>query len=58
MAKCDHCGKEFYVGDGVWEDGTYVCGECIRKYVDDAEVIEPNSPSDPLHAQPLSKPAR
>ena len=45
MANCDHCGKEFYVGDGVWDNDTYVCGECITKYVDEAEEIKPDSSS-------------
>ncbi len=60
MANCDHCGKEFYVGDGVWDDDTYVCGNCIRKYVDEAEDTEQKSSSGkPLpHAPPQSKPTR
>jgi len=60
MANCEHCGKEFYVGDGVWDDDAYVCGDCIRKYVDAAEDTEQHSsPAKPLpRAQSQSKPTK
>ena len=46
MPTCEQCGKEFYAGDGAWDDGDYMCGECIAGHVDDAERKEQNSPSD------------
>jgi hypothetical protein len=40
MATCDQCGKEFYAGDGAWDDGDYMCGECIAGHIEDAEQKE------------------
>jgi arsenate reductase len=37
MPKCDYCGKEFYAGDGAWDDGDYTCGECLADQIEESE---------------------
>lgn len=37
MAKCDKCGGDFYAGDGVWDDGDSICGECLADMIAEAE---------------------
>jgi formylmethanofuran dehydrogenase subunit E len=29
MPKCDYCGSEFILGDGIYDDGDFMCGHCI-----------------------------
>lgn len=40
MPKCDYCGKEFYAGDGAWDDGDYTCGECLADQIEEFERKE------------------
>jgi hypothetical protein len=37
MVTCEHCGKSFNPSDGAWDDGDYVCGDCIAGYVETSE---------------------
>jgi hypothetical protein len=40
MPKCDNCGNDFYAGDGIWDEGDYVCGECLADQIAEAEAKE------------------
>ena len=40
MPICEHCGKEFYAGEGLWDDGDYMCGECVAKHIEKSEKLE------------------
>jgi len=40
MAKCDNCGADFYSGDGIWDDGDSICGECLADMIAEAEKKE------------------
>jgi hypothetical protein len=35
---CERCGKDFYPGDGIFEDGDSLCGECLA--VDVSKALE------------------
>ena len=37
MPICEYCGKEFYAGDGLWDDGDYMCGECLAIEIEKSE---------------------
>jgi len=37
MPICEECGKEFNASDGAWDDGDYMCGECIARHIEEAE---------------------
>lgn len=39
MATCDDCGKTFNPGDGIWDDGDMICGECVARMVDRSELM-------------------
>ena len=47
MPKCDKCGKEFFAGDGIWDDDDYVCGECVADQIAEAEKKEKAKVSPP-----------
>jgi hypothetical protein len=36
MPICEKCGRNYYAGDGTWDDGDYLCGECLAIEVDKA----------------------
>lgn len=46
MATCGYCGKEFYPGDGTWDNGDYMCGECIARHIEKNERSEPDANKD------------
>jgi hypothetical protein len=58
MPICEWCGKEFFAGDGAWDDGDYMCGECIAAHIDDSEQEEQNTSSgnESPDGQPESPP--
>lgn len=60
MPICEECGKEFYAGDGAWDDGDYMCGECIAGHAEDAERKEQKSSSNKQlqNARPHSVPKK
>jgi hypothetical protein len=41
MVTCEHCGKQFNPSDGAWDDGDYMCGECIAGYVERTNQDQP-----------------
>jgi hypothetical protein len=48
MPKCDYCGSEFILGDGIYDDGDFMCGHCIAGYANDylsQRVIQDSSAS-------------
>jgi hypothetical protein len=46
MPICEECGKEFQAGDGAWDDGDYMCGDCIAGHIEKSERSEEQSRSD------------
>jgi len=53
MATCEYCGKQFYPGDGLWDDGDYMCGECLAKHIEQAKHREKTQ--NKLQPQPQIK---
>lgn len=39
MPSCDYCGKSFYGGDGLTDNGDYMCGECMDGFSQQFEPI-------------------
>lgn len=44
MPICDHCGKDYPAGEGVWGNGDYMCGECVQAHLVETGQI----PLEPL----------
>lgn len=47
MPICEQCGKEFDVSEGLWDDGDYMCGECVAGYVEPDHITEAPQPNPP-----------
>lgn len=59
MPTCEYCGKEFYAGDGAWDNGVYMCGECIAEHVEKSERADKESDADKTQPRtPLSMPKK
>jgi hypothetical protein len=43
MVTCNECGKVFYAGYGVRDDGDYVCGECLDALIEKCNVLKTRS---------------
>jgi hypothetical protein len=54
MPTCEYCGKEFYAGDGAWDNSDYMCGECIADHLEKTGQLDDTGPSD----EPPGKPAK
>jgi hypothetical protein len=58
MPTCEDCGNEFYAGDGAWDDGDYMCGECIARHIADAEYMGGKSESEQKQPMPITSPTK
>ena len=60
MPICEECGKEFSAGDGAWDDGDYMCGECIAGHIEKSERSAGQDSSDkhPQVIPPRSTPKK
>lgn len=48
MPNCEQCGAAFYAGDGAWDDGDYLCAECIRQHLTKTQQDTPVSAELPI----------
>lgn len=37
MAVCEHCGKHFYLGVGMYDDGETCCEDCLAEMIRQSE---------------------
>jgi hypothetical protein len=40
---CDYCGATFVLGDGIYDDGDFMCGNCITNFTTQFEVTQVSS---------------
>ena len=52
MPICEECGKEFFAGDGAWDNADYMCGECIASHIEKAERRERKSSDSQKNGTP------
>ena len=46
MPTCEQCGKQFFAGDGAWDNADYLCGECIASHIEKPERTDEKNRSD------------
>lgn len=42
MVICEYCDKPFNVSEGAWDNGNYMCPDCIAGYIEKSERNQRN----------------
>ncbi|MDZ8106708.1 MAG: hypothetical protein RM338_13975 [Nostoc sp. DedQUE12a] len=58
MPTCDYCGIAFDLFDGIYDDGDFMCCNCISAFIYKSETIQNNSKEQlkPQISSPTKKP--
>lgn len=47
MVICEYCDNPFNVSEGAWDDGDYMCPDCIAGYIERSEKNRRNQQRQP-----------